>query len=49
MGKEDNLVKFKKGQSGNLNGRPKKIENILKGYFFEEHNLKLNKTDKQQT
>jgi len=47
MGKEDNLVKFKKGQSGNLNGRPKKIENVLKGYFFEEHNLKLNKTQTQ--
>ena len=47
MGKEDNLVKFKKGQSGNLNGRPKKIENVLKGYFFEEQNLKLNKTQTQ--
>ena len=38
---------FKKGQSGNPNGRPKKIETILKDHFLEEHNLKLSKTQTQ--
>ncbi len=47
MAKEDNLVKFKKGQSGNPAGRPKKVETVLKNYFFDEHNLKLSKTQTQ--
>lgn len=40
MGKEDNLKKFKKGQSGNPNGRPKKFTTMLKehGYKLSEIN-----------
>ena len=43
----ENLNPFKKGQSGNPNGRPKKIETVLADYFFSEHNLKLSKTQTQ--
>ena len=45
--KLDNLIPFKKGQSGNPDGRPKKIENILTDYFLAEHNLKLTKSQSQ--
>ena len=48
MGKEDNLLPaWKKGESGNPSGRPKKIETVLKQYFLAEHNLKLSKIQAQ--
>jgi hypothetical protein len=40
-------TEFKKGQSGNPNGRPKKIENVIHDYFLAEHNLKLSKSQSQ--
>ncbi|GAG35373.1 unnamed protein product, partial [marine sediment metagenome] len=46
MSKED-LVPFKKGQSGNPNGRPKKIETVLKDHFLAEHNVRLTKSQTQ--
>jgi len=48
MGTKDNLLPpWKKGESGNPNGRPKNIENVLKDHFLEEHNMKLTKSQAQ--
>ena len=43
MSKED-LIPFKKGQTGNPNGRPKKIETILGEMFLAEYNVKLSRS-----
>lgn len=41
MANEQNLIPAKKGEVRNPNGRPKKIETILKDVFLAEYNTKL--------
>jgi hypothetical protein len=41
------LRRLKKGETGNPNGRPKKLDTILHDYFFAEHNVKLSKAQTQ--
>lgn len=48
MANEQNLIPYKKGQSGNPNGRPKKIENVLKDVFLSEYNVKLSKSQTEE-
>lgn len=38
---KEHLIPFKKGESGNLNGRPKNVETILREVFLAEYNVKL--------
>jgi len=38
---------WKKGETGNPNGRPKSMETIITEYFLDEKNMKLTKTQVQ--
>jgi hypothetical protein len=44
MANEQNLKKIQKGEVKNPNGRPKKIETILREVFLSEYNVKITKT-----
>ncbi len=46
MPNPENLIphRMKKGETVNPNGRPKKVETIIKEYFLTEHNTKLSKS-----
>ena len=41
MANDHNLIPAKKGEVRNPNGRPKKVENVLKEFFLSEYNIKL--------
>ena len=44
MANEQNLKKIQKGEVKNPNGRPKKVETILREVFLSEYNVKITKT-----
>jgi hypothetical protein len=44
MANEQNLKKFTSEYQPKNNGRPKKIETVLKDYFLDEHNIRLTKS-----
>jgi hypothetical protein len=39
MANEQNLIPYQKGQSGNLNGRPKKFTTILKEHGYKQSEI----------
>jgi hypothetical protein len=44
MANEQNLKKIQKGEVKNPNGRPKKVETILREVFLAEYNVKITKS-----
>ena len=44
MANEQNLKKIQKGEVKNPNGRPKKVETILRQVFLDEYNVKITKS-----
>jgi hypothetical protein len=44
MANEKNLKPAQKGEVRNPNGRPKKVETILREVFLDEYNIKITKT-----
>ena len=44
MANEQNLKPAQKGEVRNPNGRPKKVETILREVFLDEYNIKITKT-----
>lgn len=45
MAKEDNLRKMSKGETLNPNGRPKKVQNVIRNLYLDDEGIKL--TDSQ--
>jgi hypothetical protein len=45
---DKNLILFKEGESGNPNGRQKKLETVIQEYFLGEHNMRLSKSQTAQ-
>lgn len=48
MANEQNLIPAKKGEVRNPNGRPKKVDTILKEIFLDEYNVKLSKSQTEE-
>ena len=48
MANEHNLIPAKKGEVRNPNGRPKKVDTILKEIFLDEYNVKLSKSQTEE-
>ena len=48
MANEKNLIPAKKGEVRNPNGRPKKVDTILREVFLAEYNVKLSKSQTEE-
>jgi len=48
MANEHNLIPAKKGEVRNPNGRPKKVDTILKEIFLDEYNVRLSKSQTEE-
>ncbi len=44
MANNENLIPAKKGEVRNPNGRPKKVDTVLKELFLAEYNVKLSQS-----
>lgn len=48
MANEQNLIPAQKGEVRNPNGRPKKVDTILREVFLAEYNVKLSKSQTEE-